>query len=154
MARALSRAGTTTFQATLFPAEPARLGELAEGCWTAAQAPATHADAAARVIGLHLEGPFVNRERAGALSVPDLAEPSVAALRAILGPATGGGRGIRTMTLAPELPGSAELIKELVRCGVRVSLGHSSATADDARRAARAGAKGATHLFNAMGPLH
>ena len=58
------------------------------------------------------------------------------------------------MTLAPELAGSADLVAELVRSGVRVSLGHSLATAAQARSAARAGAVGATHLFNAMGPLH
>jgi hypothetical protein len=82
----------------------------------------------------------------------ELAEPSLAALRAILGPATGGGRGIRTVTLAPELPGSAALIGRALFAGrACVSLGQSSATAEDARRAAKAGAKGATHLFNAMG---
>jgi N-acetylglucosamine-6-phosphate deacetylase len=58
------------------------------------------------------------------------------------------------MTLAPELEGAAELVRELVRSGVRVSLGHSRARASEARAAARAGASGATHLYNAMAPLH
>ena len=58
------------------------------------------------------------------------------------------------MTLAPELAGSGELIDELVRSGVRVSLGHSRATAAEARAAASSGARGATHLYNAMGPMH
>jgi len=96
----------------------------------------------------------VNPEAAGALPREDLATPSLAALRAILGPSTGSGRGVRTMTIAPELAGATELIAELVRSHVRVSLGHSRATAADARSAARAGASGATHLFNAMPPLH
>jgi len=78
----------------------------------------------------------------------------MAALRAILGSATGDGRGIRTMTLAPELPGAGDLVSELSKSGVRVSLGHSLATGAEARSAARAGASGATHLFNAMGPWH
>jgi len=58
------------------------------------------------------------------------------------------------MTLAPELPGAQELVAELARCGVRVSLGHSRASSREARDAARAGASGATHLFNAMAPWH
>ena len=58
------------------------------------------------------------------------------------------------MTLAPELAGASELVDELVRCGVRVSLGHTKANASEARRAVRAGAIGATHLYNAMSPLH
>jgi N-acetylglucosamine-6-phosphate deacetylase len=155
MARALARAGTTAFQPTLFPAAPERLGALCESVSARARAlPADPADMVARVIGLHLEGPFVNPRAAGALPVADLAAPSPAALRAILGPATGGGRGIRTMTLAPELPGARDLVAELARAGVRVSLGHSRATAQEARDAARAGAAGATHLFNAMAPWH
>lgn len=151
MARALARAGTTAFQPTLFPAAPALLGPLCQRVWDAA---GRLPSGCARAVGLHLEGPFVNRERAGALPLEDLADPSVQGLREILGPSSGDGRGVRTVTLAPELPGSAELIAELVRCGVRVSLGHSKASADDARRAVRSGARGATHLFNAMNGIH
>ncbi|MCC7015433.1 MAG: N-acetylglucosamine-6-phosphate deacetylase [Planctomycetes bacterium] len=151
MASALARAGTTAFQPTMFPAQPAQLGELCQRTWHESQ---RLPRATARVVGLHLEGPFVNPERAGALPPEDLATPSPAALRELLGPATGAGRGIKTVTLAPELPGSADLIAELVRCGIRVSLGHSKATAADARAAAKAGAVGATHLFNAMNPVH
>jgi N-acetylglucosamine-6-phosphate deacetylase len=148
MAKALARAGTTAFQPTLFPAAPERLGALCESI--SKESPA----GGARIVGLHLEGPFVNPESAGALPVADLAQPSVAGLRAILGPATGSGRGIRTMTLAPELLGTGDLVAELARSGVRVSLGHSRATSKEARGAARAGASGATHLFNAMAPWH
>jgi N-acetylglucosamine-6-phosphate deacetylase len=152
MSLALARAGTTAFQPTLFPDAPDRLGEHAERVWSAAQRLVL--GNGARAIGLHLEGPFVNREAAGALTVESLAQPSREALRQILGPSTGSGRGVRTMTLAPELAGSADLVAELVRSGVRVSLGHSRANASEARAAARAGASGATHLFNAMPPLH
>ncbi len=152
MAAALAAAGTTTFQPTLFPAEPELLGRDAEDLWTAAAR--LSLGQGARVAGTHLEGPFVNRDSAGALDVDDIARPSMDALRAILGPATGTGRGIRTMTLAPELDGANDLVSELARCGVRVSLGHSRANAAQARRAARSGACGVTHLFNAMGPLH
>ena len=156
MAAALARGGTTSFQPTLFPAAPAQLGALAERTWGQAELSNRSREGAPRahIVGLHLEGPFVNPERAGALPLDALAVPSLAGLREIMGPASGGGRGIRTVTLAPELPGSSDLISELVRMGVRVSLGHSAATAADARAAARAGAVGATHLFNAMNALH
>jgi len=152
MAHALARAGTTAFQPTLFPEAPAALGRTAAEVWKAAGA--LEEGAGARVVGLHLEGPFVNPRSAGALPRDGLADPSPYALSAILGAATGDGHGIRTMTLAPELEGAPLLVEELVRSNVRVSLGHSLATAAEARAAARQGALGATHLYNAMGPVH
>jgi len=150
MARALARAGTTAFQPTLFPAPPERLG--AEVARVAAAARALREHEGARSLGIHLEGPFVNPRAAGALPPADLAEPTVAALRAILARATAGEVG--TLTLAPELPGAGDLMQELVRRGVRVSLGHSLASSAQARAAERAGARGATHLYNAMGGFH
>lgn len=158
MSVALARAGTTAFQPTLFPAAPQRLGQQCAALWTAAERLSSRgsegAPVGARVLGLHLEGPFVNPAAAGALPTSDLAQPSTVALREILGPTTGSGRGVRTMTLAPELEGAAELVAELARSEVRVSLGHSRASAAEARSAARGGACGVTHLFNAMSPLH
>lgn len=152
MARTLAQAGTTAFQPTLFPAAPEELGRQ---CAALEERVKTlPAGRGARVTGLHLEGPFVNPEAAGALPKEHLHAPSKEALRAILGPAFGGRRNIGTMTVAPELTGAADLIKELTRCGIRVSLGHSRATAAEARAAARGGACGATHLFNAMQPVH
>ncbi|MBL8860483.1 MAG: amidohydrolase family protein [Planctomycetes bacterium] len=152
MARALALAGTTAFQPTLFPSRPVTLGAACEDLGRRARALAS--GSGARVAGIHLEGPFVNRLAAGALPPSDLCDPSPQALREILGPATGGGRGVRTMTLAPELAGAADLVRELARSGVRVSLGHSRATCAEARAAALSGAVGATHLFNAMPQLH
>jgi N-acetylglucosamine-6-phosphate deacetylase len=150
MAQALASAGTTAFQPTLFPGDPARLGDDCAKLWATAQP----LRAGSRVVGIHCEGPFVNPAAAGALPVHDLAIPAVDALRAILGSATGDGRGVRTMTIAPELPGALDLVRELARCGVRASLGHSRATAADARRAESAGASGVTHLYNAMSGHH
>ena len=151
MARGLALAGTTGFLPTLFPAHPERLGEH---CATVEAARGQLPAAAASALGVHLEGPFVNPAAAGALPLEDLATPSVDGLRAILGSATGGGRGVTNVTLAPELPGSAELVDELVRCGARVSLGHSRSSAAEARSAVRSGAVGVTHLFNAMTGVH
>ena len=156
MASALARAGTTAFQPTLFPAAPRELGALAAEVWRRAESCNASASTppTARIVGLHLEGPFVNPVRAGALPRETLAEPSIAALRELVGPSTGDGRGIRTVTLAPELRGARELITELARLDMRVSLGHSAATCEEAHAAARAGASGATHLFNAMTGMH
>lgn len=156
MARALCAAGTTAFQPTLFPAAPKELGRSAMSCWAHASELGETAHLA-RVLGLHLEGPFVNPLAAGALPKEDLAEPSAKALAELVGPATSGGHGIRTMTLAPELAGSRELIAELDVLGIRASFGHSRATAAEARAALvrRDSAPfGVTHLFNAMTGVH
>jgi len=150
LARALAAAGTTAFLPTLFPDAPRPLGRLARDVW----ARRSETTGGARVLGLHLEGPFVNPLRAGGLPRDRLHAPSPAALRGLLDGARPRDLGIRQVTLAPELEGAPALIAELVREGVRVSLGHSVATARDAGRAADAGARGATHLFNAMNGVH
>ena len=150
LARALASVGTTAFLPTLFPDVPARLGKDAQRIWERRDDCA----GGARVLGLHLEGPFVNPKRAGGLPADRLHEPSPAALRALFGSSTAEGRGIRQLTVAPELSGADELIRELTTLGVRTSLGHSVASASDAGRACACGARGATHLFNAMNGVH
>jgi len=153
MARKLARAGTTAFLPTLFPRRDAgKLGDDADAVWARAQA--LTGAVGARALGLHLEGPFLNPRAVGGLPKDELAEPSPAALDRILGPATGDHRGVRAITIAPELPGAPDLIAELRKRGVRASLGHSLATAREATSGVKAGATGATHLFNAMAPLH
>ena len=102
----------------------------------------------ASIIGVHLEGPFLSPERAGAHPAEYLRLPSVPLLDLLLaaGP-------VRMVTLAPELPGALELIEMCVGRGIVVSLGHSNATSDEAARAFAAGASAITHLFNAMAPI-
>jgi N-acetylglucosamine-6-phosphate deacetylase len=147
LSRALAAAGTTACLPTLFPDAPARLGRQAERIWQRRE----EAAGGARVLGIHLEGPFLNPVRAGGLPAERLHAPSPAALRELLGSGSPEVRGIRQVTVAPELPGARDLIAELARLGVRVSLGHSAASAREAEVAAGEGARGATHLFNAMG---
>lgn len=146
MARALALAGTTAFSPTLFP-KP--FAELRSDIGKVRAATAASAGGAV-VLGAHLEGPFLNPGAAGALPREAFAEPSPAALDSVIG----SGDGIATVTVAPELSGARELLVELTRRGVRPSLGHSLATAQEARAAAAGGAVGATHLFNAMRPWH
>lgn len=103
----------------------------------------------ARPLGLHLEGPFLNAARKGAHNPAYLRSPSAGDI-AGWSPET----GVRWVTLAPELPGSADAIATLAARGVMVSAGHSMATYETAAAGFDAGARYATHLFNAMPPLH
>jgi len=105
----------------------------------------------AEVIGLHLEGPWINPEAAGA-------QPA-AGITTFTGPAGASvldrGEGlIRMVTLAPEMEGAAALQAELSRRGIAAALGHSLASAEVTAEAAARGARHVTHLFNAMGRLH
>lgn len=104
----------------------------------------------ARLIGIHLEGPFLSHAKRGVQPAEDLLAPEIATFDRLFEAGEG---QVRLMTLAPELPGAAELIAHAKARGVRVSLGHSNATAAETRAAIAAGAVSATHTFNAMRPL-
>jgi N-acetylglucosamine-6-phosphate deacetylase len=104
----------------------------------------------ARPIGIHLEGPFLSHLKRGVQPAEHLLTPDIAAFDRFFEAAEG---HIRLMTLAPELPGAAELTAHATARGVRVSLGHSNATAAETRAVIAAGAVSATHTFNAMRPL-
>jgi N-acetylglucosamine-6-phosphate deacetylase len=107
-----------------------------------------------RLLGAHLEGPFLAPQRRGAHPEQHLAAPSLAALEARIGGFTGGpGADIALMTLAPELDGAADVIAALRRLGVVVSLGHSAASETQAAAAFATGVGMVTHSFNAMGGL-
>jgi N-acetylglucosamine-6-phosphate deacetylase len=101
-----------------------------------------------RILGAHLEGPFLSPERLGAHPEPARRDPDRALLERLLdaGP-------VAQMTLAPELDGALELIDVLHERGVVVSCGHSNATAAEADRAFARGVRTVTHLFNAMRPF-
>jgi N-acetylglucosamine-6-phosphate deacetylase len=102
--------------------------------------------------GLHLEGPFISEHKYGAHPHQHLRTPAggIGAMEECYGSLD----GVRLVTLAPELPGALDCLQALVRRGVRVSLGHSTASLDVADRACDAGACMVTHLFNAMQPFH
>ena len=107
-----------------------RLGLRAPGC--------------ARVLGVHLEGPFLNAGKLGAQpgAVRAGTLEEVQSLDALA--------HVRIVTLAPELPGHLELVRELTRAHIIVQLGHTLASYDEAVAALEAGARGFTHLYNAM----
>jgi N-acetylglucosamine-6-phosphate deacetylase len=108
-------------------------------------------DPIARLVGIHLEGPFLSRVRRGAHQETALRPPDPVETDALLE----AGRGhVRTITIAPELPGALELIRRLVAAGVTVAVGHTDADAATVRAAVDAGARAITHTFNGMQPLH
>jgi N-acetylglucosamine-6-phosphate deacetylase len=106
--------------------------------------------ASARPLGIHLEGPFLSHVKRGVHPPEYLLEPSIATFDRMFDAAEG---RVRLMTLAPELNGAAELAAHASKRGVRVSVGHSNATAAETRAAFAAGATSATHTFNAMRAL-
>ena len=101
----------------------------------------------ARPLGIHLEGPFLSPHKRGAHAEHQLLAPSPGLFDRLWQAAEG---NIRLMTIAPELPGAPETIAHATSLGVRISLGHSDATAEAAHAGIRAGAVSATHTFNAM----
>ncbi len=104
----------------------------------------------ARPLGIHLEGPFLSHAKRGVHPPQHLLSPSIAIFDQMWQAAEG---KIRLMTLAPELPSAAELAAHAAAKGVRISVGHSNATAAETRATIVAGATSATHTFNAMRPL-
>ena len=108
----------------------------------------SHRPGEARVLGVHIEGPFISPAYPGTHSQAQIRLPNVDEAARWLEDGD-----VRYVTLAPELPGALDLITFLVGRGVRVSMGHTDATWDDAAAAVAAGAGLTTHLFNAMRPF-
>jgi N-acetylglucosamine-6-phosphate deacetylase len=102
-------------------------------------------------LGAHLEGPFLSSVRCGAQNPAHLIAPDRRAMGRLLEAARG---TLRSVTIAPELPGALDLIPDVLDAGAVVAIGHSDAKYAEARAAIDAGATLATHLFNGMRPLH
>ena len=104
----------------------------------------------AQPVGIHLEGPFLSHARRGVHPAENLVAPSIAVFDQLWQAARG---HVKLITIAPEVEGALELISEAAKRGVTVSIGHSDATLQQARAGVAAGARHATHTFNAMRPL-
>ena len=141
IARSVTSTGVTAYQPTLI-SQP--VDDMAEAIRSHPGA----VDNGARVLGFHLEGPFLSPDRAGAHNPTALRMPSIDEAKQLLhaGP-------VAQMTLAPELAGGLELIDYLVTEGITVSLGHSEASAGITHQAVARGAAAFTHVFNAMRPM-
>jgi len=145
IAKVHARHGTTSMLATTMTAP---MADISKAMAALAQACRTHARGGAHVMGVHLEGPYINPGALGAQ--PDFARPAsvdeVKALHAIA--------PIRLITMAPELPGNLDLIAPLRAAGFHVQIGHTAGSYEDGVAALERGATGFTHLFNAMSKFH
>jgi N-acetylglucosamine-6-phosphate deacetylase len=127
----------------------AALGRLANAIETVAR-PINDEPVQARPLGIHLEGPFLSHKRRGVHPPEYLAAPTIEIFERLWQAARG---HVRMLTIAPEIPGAVEVIAEAARRNVCVSIGHSDAEMPVAQDAVKAGARHATHTFNAMRPL-
>lgn len=142
----LATQGVTSWLPTLVPGSDENYASVA-----AAVSEAMHASEGARILGLHYEGPFVNSAQCGALHVEHFktySSPSD------LDSLPVSDEMARMITLAPEIAGGVELIRELTRRGWVVSIGHTRASLELLDQALDAGARHMTHFMNAMSPLH
>lgn len=138
-----ARFGTTAFLPTLISDTPAQIAAAMAAVDSAIER------GVPGVVGIHIEGPFINEVKRGIHEAHRIRRLDADTLATLTAPH----RGRIMLTLAPELC-DEEDIRTLVRHGVIVSAGHSDATYDEAQRAIGAGLSGFTHLFNAMSPLH
>jgi len=104
-----------------------------------------------KILGIHAEGPFLNKKRKGGMLSEYIIAPDLEKLKQMI--AHGDGL-LKFITIAPEIPNAIELIEYAVSKGVVVSLGHTDATYEEAMAAIAAGASQATHTFNAMSPYN
>jgi len=147
MGRYLAQNGVTSF----LPTSMTLPYETLDRAWqTAGRYVREMPEKAARILGVHMEGPFFSEKKKGAQNGAYLKEPDAAAVRRLDGQCGG---LLRIVDAAPELPGAAEFAREL--CGeYLVSAAHTDAGYEDAAAFFRAGAAHLTHLFNAMPGLH
>jgi N-acetylglucosamine-6-phosphate deacetylase len=141
---ALAACGVTAYQPTFISAPP---DDLISASAAVAEAMSAAAPGA-RILGVHLEGPFLSPAHPGIHPKAALHPPDRELLERLLGAGP-----VSMVTLAPELPGALELVDLLVERGIPVSCGHTDATAAQADAAFDRGARAVTHLFNAMRPF-
>ncbi|MFN0207944.1 MAG: N-acetylglucosamine-6-phosphate deacetylase [Planctomycetota bacterium] len=146
MARSLLKAGVGAFCPTLYPLDP----DITIQCLkTIANVRRNQQIDESIIIGAHLEGPFVNPMRAGALEIAKILTPNLKLAETFID--TG---AVSIMTIAPELKNTKSIMEACVRSGIIVSIGHSAATLAECKQACLHGASSITHLFNAMPPFH
>jgi N-acetylglucosamine-6-phosphate deacetylase len=145
VAAQLPRYGVTSFLPTIVTSPLETVAAAQE----AVSRGSNYGPGGATPLGVHIEGPFLNPEKKGAHNPAYLRLPDPELVRE-----WSSARGVRLVTLAPELPGALDLVAVLAKQGVVVSAGHSTATCREAEAGFDAGIRYGTHLFNAMPPLH
>ncbi|MDD6049933.1 MAG: N-acetylglucosamine-6-phosphate deacetylase [Clostridiales bacterium] len=148
MSANLYEAGVAAFLPTTMSADADETRRAIQGIRAVMNAPEQRG---ARLLGAHMEAPFLNAAKAGAQRPECLCSPDWEDFLSMTG---GDVSAVRLLTLAPELPGADAFIPQAVEAGITISLGHSAATAEQAHHAADLGASHVTHTFNAQPPLH
>lgn len=145
--------GTTGFLPTVMSSP---LEKMKTACRVAAEAieaersGSRHAEGA-QILGINVEGPFLNSDRKGAQPETGIMAPDMSILEQIL---DAGDSHIKIMTVAPEVPGALDIVHALASRGILVSAGHSDATYSDMERGVAAGVRHVTHTYNGMSGLH
>ncbi len=149
ISKALAQEGTTAFLATTMTAAPAEIEKalIAVGQYM----PQQDAVAGAKILGVHLEGPFLSPKKVGAQRADEIILPDI---RYIQEWQKKSAQSIRLVTLAPELQRSLEFIQQLRAMNIIASIGHTDATYEETAAAIAAGCSHVTHLFNAMRGVH
>jgi len=145
MARYYAQHGVTSFLATTVTASPGAIAMALHNVTALMHAPT----GGARVLGAHIEGPYIDRDKVGAQNATFVRCPEPNEYRHLLSRSS-----VRLVTVAPEIDGAQGLIAEACRRGIVVSAGHTRATYDEMRQAVSAGVTHVTHLFNGMEPMH
>ena len=148
IARGLAKEGTTSFLPTTMTQDPENIKQALVSIKEYMDA---KPDAGARVLGVHLEGPFISLKFIGAQPEEFVSNPSVEVFKEYQKVS---GDNIRIVTLAPEEEGSSELIKYLKENNIVASVGHTNATSAEIEKAIELGLSNVTHTFNAQKPLH
>ncbi|KMM36444.1 N-acetylglucosamine-6-phosphate deacetylase [Guptibacillus hwajinpoensis] len=149
MAEALPKEGTTSFLATTITQDSHLLEKAIKNAGDYIRSNAHPRQA--EVLGIHLEGPFLNAKRAGAQPPHAILDPNINLFKEWNEFAQG---TIKLVTLAPEKEGGRDLVRYLSEQGIVASIGHSDATFEEVIEAVENGATHATHLFNGMRGLH
>ena len=148
--RKVSEYGTTSLVATTVTASTDETLRAVEGIAGYIARQHESDEPRAEILGIHLEGPFISKERRGVHPPEWIQPPSAEMLNRMLKAAAG---NARMLTIAPEVLGAAPCIDAAREAGLVVSMGHTDATYEQARAAIARGARSATHLFNAMRPF-
>ncbi|SIS40879.1 N-acetylglucosamine-6-phosphate deacetylase [Salimicrobium flavidum] len=143
----LPEEGTTSFLATTMTQSSEAIENAVSNVGTFDQRGATGAE----LLGIHLEGPFISRKKAGAQPLDYIREPSISRFESFRNKSRD---KIRLVTLAPEEEGADELIHHLNSHGIIASMGHTSATFEQAEKAVEEGVRHVTHLYNQMSGFH
>ncbi|MEH7081614.1 N-acetylglucosamine-6-phosphate deacetylase [Neobacillus drentensis] len=146
VSRACARTGCTSFLATSVSSSLQDLLKMIGNVKEAAGR-----EPGAGLVGLHIEGPYLNVKRKGMQNEQYLRHPDLDEMKTIL---EASGSLLRMVTLAPELPGGLEMIRFLKEQGIIAAIAHSDSTYEEAKAAFQSGASHVTHCFNGMRPIH